>query len=326
VISMHAPLLSPLQKRLLDGWQRGLPLTARPFADVAADLGVDEEAVLDASAEMIARGVVSRLGLVVRPNTAGASTLAAVACPASRIDEVAEIVSSEPGVNHNYEREHPELPIWFVATGADRIAVDAALARLRAATGCDILDLPLEREYRIDLGFALDGPYRPHDHSPAKRPATESERRLLAALADGLPLVAEPFAAVAADLGLAEDTVRAMLADLLAAGIVKRIGYVVRHRPLGFSANAMVVFDIAEAEIDAVADAFLGSPAVTLLYRRRPAGPRWPYRLFAMIHGRDRATVAREVAALAARWPEPIPHRILFSTRCFKQTGARMER
>lgn len=323
---MHAPLLSPLQKRLLDGWQRGLPLVARPFTAIAEATGADEASVLEASAEMIARGVVSRLGAVVRPNTAGASTLAAVACPADRVDEVAAIVSAEPGVNHNYEREHAELPIWFVATGADRDAVDAALDRLRAATGCDILDLRLEREYRIDLGFALDGPYRPHDHAPAKRSATEAEKRLLAALADGLPLVERPYAVVGADLGLAEAEVLAMLGDLVEAGIVKRLGYVVRHRPLGFAANAMVVFDVDEARVDPLAEAFLGSPAVTLLYRRRPAGPRWPYRLYAMIHGRDRPTVEDEVASLLARAPEPVAHRILFSTRCFKQTGARMER
>ena len=323
---MHAPLLSPLQKRLLDGWQRGLPLVARPFAAIADELGVDETGVLEASAEMIARGIVSRLGLVVRPNTAGASTLAAVACPTARVDEIAEIVSAEPGVNHNYEREHPDLPIWFVATGATRDAVGATLDRLRAATGCDILDLRLEREYRIDLGFALDGPYRPHDHSPAKRSATETEKRLLAILADGLPLTDRPFAAVGATLDLSESDVLAILGELVEAGIVKRIGYVVRHRPLGFSANAMVVFDVAEAAVDALAERFLGSPAVTLLYRRRPAGPRWPYRLYAMIHGRDRGTVEREAAALVERAGVAVPHRLLFSTRCFKQTGARMDR
>jgi DNA-binding Lrp family transcriptional regulator len=255
---MHAPLLSPLQKRLLDGWQRDLPLVPRPFAAIAAEIGAGEDAILEASAEMIARGVVSRLGLVVRPNTAGASTLAAVACPGSRIDEVAEIVSAEPGVNHNYEREHPELPVWFVATGATRDAVDATLERLRAATGCDILDLRLEREYRIDLGFALDGPYRPHAHAPAKRPATEPEKHLLAALADDLPLTARPFAAIGADHGLTESDVLAMLAALVEAGIVKRIGYIVRHRPLGFEANAMVVFDVPEAQVDGLAERFLG--------------------------------------------------------------------
>lgn len=321
---MHAPLLSPLQKRLLDGWQRGLPLDPRPFARIAEDLGFDEARVLEASAEMMARGIVSRVGLVVRPNTAGASTLAAIACPASRVDEVAAIVSAEPGVNHNYEREHADLPIWFVATGAGRDAVDATLDRLRAATGCDILDLRLEREYRIDLGFALDGPHRPHDHSPAKRSATDDEKRLIAALGDGLAVTSRPFAEIADRLGLDQDRVIDLLGDLLAAGIVKRIGYVVRHRPLGFSANAMVVFDLPEDRVDAVAAAFLASSAVTLLYRRRPAGERWPYRLYAMIHGRDRTTVEAETSALLARWPEPIPHRILFSTRCFKQTGARM--
>ena len=321
---MHAPLLSPLQKHLLDGWQRDFPLTPRPFAAIAEKLGFTEDAVIAAGEDLAARGIVSRLGPVVRPNTAGASTLAALACRPHEIDRMAEIVSGEPGVNHNYEREHPELPIWFVATGPDRAAVDATLDRLRAATGRDILDLPLVREYRIDLGFALDGPCRPHDHRPAKRAPNEVERRLLAALCDGLPLVAQPFAVIGARVGLDEAEVITTLQATIEAGIVKRVGFVVRHRPLGFSANAMVVFDVAEAEIDSVAEAFLGADAVTLLYRRRPAGPRWPWSLYAMIHGRDRDVVETQVRDLLARRPEPIAHRILFSTRCFKQTGARL--
>ncbi|MCE1237206.1 MAG: Lrp/AsnC family transcriptional regulator [Hyphomicrobiales bacterium] len=321
---MHAPLLSPLQKRLLDGWQRDFPLVERPFAAIGSQVGFDEEAVIAASEDLVVRGVVSRLGPVVRPNTAGASTLAALACAPHEIDAMAAIVSAEPGVNHNYEREHPDLPIWFVATGADRDAVDATLDRLRAATGCEILDLPLLREYRIDLGFALDGSSRPHHHRPASRAANEVEKRLLGRLVDGLPRTPCPFAAVADELGLGEAEVRATIDGAIAAGVVKRFGYVVRHRPLGWSSNAMVVFAVDEAEIDAVAERFLDADQVTLLYRRRSAGPRWPWTLYAMVHGRDRAVVEAQVRDVAARWPKPLDHRILFSTRCFKQTGARL--
>ncbi len=320
---MHAPLLSPLQKRLLDGWQRDLPLVARPFAAIADTLGRDEAAVIAASRDLLARGIVARIGPVVRPNTAGASTLAALACDPHEVEACAAIVSAEPGVNHNYRREDPELPLWFVATGATRDDVDAALARVAAATGREVLDLRLEKEYRIDLGFALDGSRRPSDDPPASRAATDPERRLLAVLAEGIAPVACPFAAVAERLDLDEATVLSTLAAARAAGIVKRFGYVVRHRPLGYAANAMVVFAPAEDEIDAVAETFLASEAVTLLYRRRPA-PRWPWRLYAMIHGRERCRVEAEVGDLLARWPRPLDHRVLFSTRCYKQTGARL--
>ena len=323
---MHAPLLTPLQKSLLDGWQRGFPLEPRPFECLATVLDCTEDAVITATADLMARGMVSRLGLVVRPNTAGASTLAALACAPDEVDRMAARISAEPGVNHNYEREHPELPIWFVATGPSREAVDATLVRIAERTGRTVLDLPLVREYRIDLGFPLDGPCRPHDHAPASRTPSADERRVIAALADGLEAVDRPFAAPAERLGMSEDELLALIESARAAGIVKRVGYVVRHRPLGFSANAMCVFDVGEDEVDRVAEAFLGAEAVTLLYRRRPSGPRWPYSLYAMIHGRDRAVVECEVAALLARWPKPLAHRILFSTRCFKQTGARLER
>ncbi len=323
---MHAPLLTTLQKALLDGWQRDFPLVSRPFEHLASMLGATEDAVVSATADLLARGMVSRLGLVVRPNTAGASTLAALACAPDEVERMAARISAEPGVNHNYEREHPELPIWFVATGPSRDAVDETLARIAERTGRAVLDLPLVREYRIDLGFPLDGPCRPHHHAPASRAPSADERRVIAALAQGLDAVERPFAAPAERLGMSEADLLALIESAREAGIVKRVGYVVRHRPLGFDANAMCVFDVAAEEVDAVAEAFLGAAAVTLLYRRRPAGPRWPYSLYAMIHGRDRTVVEGEVEALLARWPEPLAHRILFSTRCFKQTGARLER
>ena len=143
-------------------------------------------------------------------------------------------------------------------------------------------------------------------------------------MASGLPLVERPFAAIGARVGLDEAAVIATLEGAIESGIVKRIGYVVRHRPLGFSSNAMVVFDVGDDEVDRVAETFLDAEAVTLLYRRRRAGGRWPYSLYAMIHGRERAVVERQVGDLVARWPRPLVHRILFSTRCFKQTGARL--
>ena len=103
-----------------------------------------------------ARKAGDRVGATIRPNTAGASTLAAVAAPDWRVEEVAAIVGAEPGVNHSYLREN-DWNIWFVATGPDRDHVAATLNRIEAATGLAVLDLPLVRPYHIDLGFALDG-------------------------------------------------------------------------------------------------------------------------------------------------------------------------
>ena len=98
--------------------------------------------------------MISRLGAVVTPNTAGASTLAAMAVPADRLDEVADIVSAEPGVNHNYEREHA-FNLWFVVTQR-RDAVREHARPHSKRHGLPVIDLPLEKAYHIDLGFPYE--------------------------------------------------------------------------------------------------------------------------------------------------------------------------
>ncbi len=146
--------LGEIERRLIDRFQHGVPLTPRPYAAMAAELGVDEAAVIQALANLAADGTLSRIGPVFAPNRIGASTLAAMAVPAERLDAVAELVSGYPEVNHNYEREH-ELTLWFVVTAPDRARLDGVLADIAERTGIAVLDLPLEAEYHIDLGFPI---------------------------------------------------------------------------------------------------------------------------------------------------------------------------
>lgn len=143
-----------LPARLLDGFQRDFPLCPRPFAEIARRLGTDEASVLDLLRDLQAKGVVSRVGAVVRPHRAGWSTLAAIAVPPARLDEVAALVSGYPEVNHNYEREH-RINLWFVVAAPSRARVAAVLAEIAARTGLEVLDLPLLEPYRLDLGFPL---------------------------------------------------------------------------------------------------------------------------------------------------------------------------
>ncbi|MEJ1157648.1 siroheme decarboxylase subunit beta [Prosthecomicrobium sp. N25] len=319
-------ILSPLQARLVDGLQRGFPLVARPFEAIAAAEGVTPEAVIESVRDLIGQGVATRLGAVVRPNTAGASTLAALACTPDEVERVGRLVSAEAGVTHNYAREHATLPLWFVVTGANRTAVEATLRRIRVRTRQRVFSFPLEREYRIDLGFGTDPGRRELRCDPARSAfaVLPIDRRILAAIENGLPLVAEPYGALAETLGLRPEAVRGRLARLLLGGVVKRLGLVVRHRTLGFGSNAMVVFDPGDRPVDTLAQRFLPVPSVTLLYARRPAPPVWPYRLYAMIHGRERGEVLAEVDRLVALAGPPLHYEVLFSTTCFKQTGARL--
>lgn len=318
------------QRKLIDGWQRAFPLVPRPFAEIASDIGVNEGRVLAELRGMQASDVLSRIGATVRPNTVGASLLAAMRVAPDRLDEIADIVTKEPCVNHNYEREH-EFNLWFVVAAPDKVCLDNVLTRLRAATGQDILELPLERAYYLDLGFSLDlsrgtaaGP------SAAAIAVTGSvdsaDRTVLAAIEDGLELQPRPYLALARRCGLGEDEVIARLDCLISGGIISRFGLIVRHRALGISANAMLVWDIGDEAVDAIGERFAGAPFVTLCYRRPRRMPDWPYNLFCMVHGRDRATVEAQAASLADLAGEEVRQRAaLFSKRCFVQRGARFK-
>jgi DNA-binding Lrp family transcriptional regulator len=149
-----APGVSSLERRLLDEYQNGFPLSPAPYAEIAARLGVTEHAVLEGLRALGRRGLVSRVGAVLSPGRAGASTLAAMSVPPDRLDEVAGLVSAYGEVNHNYEREH-RINLWFVVTAADSAAVRKVLGEIEERTGIAVCDLPLLEAYHIDLGFPL---------------------------------------------------------------------------------------------------------------------------------------------------------------------------
>ena len=146
--------MDALEKRLLDDFQRDFPLTPEPYAEIARRLGTDEATVIATLERFRESGVISRVGAVFRPRSVGASTLAAMAVPAERLQEVADVVSAYEAVNHNYEREH-RFNLWFVVTGADDAAVQAVLDDIAARTGLEVLNLPMIEDYHLDLGFPL---------------------------------------------------------------------------------------------------------------------------------------------------------------------------
>ena len=320
-------MLSEGDRRLIDGFQRDFPLEPEPFRIVADKLDLDESGVLASLIRLSESGVISRLGAVLRPNCAGASTLAAMAAPAHRLETIAEAVNAEPGVNHNYEREH-KLNLWFVVTGANRAAIAASLARIQSRVGLDVLDFPLLRSFHIDLGFPIFtiGEGAKKIARGASPPPPEADDiRLLTVIEDGLPLCRRPYQQVATRLGWREQDVIARLRRLIACGAVARFGLVVRHHVLGYRANAMVVWDVDDGVLPDIGARLAAAPGVTLCYERPRRPPVWRYNLYSMVHGRDRDQVQAEIAVLAENvGAASRGHEILFSRRCFRQRGAKL--
>ncbi|BAE50207.1 AsnC family transcriptional regulator [Paramagnetospirillum magneticum] len=146
--------IDALDRRLLNEFQQDFPLADRPYAVLGERLGLDEDAVMDRLARLSRGGTISRVGAVFRPHAVGGSTLAAMAVPEHRLDEVADLVNAFPEVNHNYQREH-RLNLWFVVTAPSQARVAEVLAEISRRAGLRVLDLPLLEHFHIDLGFDL---------------------------------------------------------------------------------------------------------------------------------------------------------------------------
>lgn len=147
--------------------------------------------------------------------------------------------------------------------------------------------------------------------------------QLIAAVQAGLPVVARPYAAIAAQLALSEQDVIDRLSNLKARGLIKRWGVVVKHRQLGYRANAMIVMDVPDERVAELGRQISRFEFVNLCYQRPRQGDTWPYNLYCMIHGKSRERVLQQWAVLQQSCGlAGIACEVLFSRRCFKQRGA----
>ncbi len=147
--------LSTLDARLIARLHGDLPLLDRPFAALAAELGISEDQVIERLNRLLASGVLTRVGPLFQIERAGGRfVLAAMAVPEDRFDAVAAQVNALPEVAHNYRREHA-LNMWFVIAAETPAAGEAALQRIEALTGLPVLRLPKEREFAVELKLPI---------------------------------------------------------------------------------------------------------------------------------------------------------------------------
>ncbi|MCP4126076.1 MAG: Lrp/AsnC family transcriptional regulator [Gammaproteobacteria bacterium] len=154
----------------------------------------------------------------------------------------------------------------------------------------------------------------------------EIDAKLISEIQGGLPLVSHPYAEVAKRIGISEEGVIERISSMQESGVIKRMGIIVRHHELGYTANAMVVWDVPEEHLEEVGEKIGSKSCVTLCYQRPRRLPDWPYNLFCMIHGQKRERVLSFIEIMVKEEGlEDIPHKVLFSGRRFKQRGARYQ-
>lgn len=325
-----------LQQAVLDRIQSGFPLARDPYGLLAADFATTREAVIDAIEVLFARGQVRRIGASFDSRTLGyTSTLCAVAVPGGEdeLKRVADIVSTVPGVTHNYARDH-HYNLWFTLITRSIEQRHAILEGIRTATGCDdILDLPSTRKYKISVDFgkqraasqkqeapALTSADRPAFHALCRHKETNL-RPFDAQDAFDVELVrwaqediahdgsgafaADPYVAGAEQLNIAlnredisPETVIERLSQLKAARVIRRFGAMVRHQNIGFAYNAMTTWDIPDASADAAGELFAQAHFVSHCYTR-PRAATWQTNLYAMVHATSEEELEAHISELA---------------------------
>lgn len=306
------------EARLLVALQKGLPLVARPFAQIGSDLGLSEEAVLARVRNLFETGVARRFGAVFDSHSLGyESTLCAADVPDAELEAAVARIVPHPGITHCYAREgHPNLWFTMTAPAADLLQ---EIADVAAALGpYEVMNLPALRKFKIEAVFGQDeanarfeshkandcqqptvvfrhanmparGAVGPplRDYDTPAAPLTEREREIVRRLQSNITVSEDPFGLLASEIDFDPAELLALLQQWEQAGVIRRIGLVLRHRQLGFSANSMCVWPVATDRIEAAGASMAKSPHVTHCYER-PSFAVFPFNLYAMIHAKSR--------------------------------------
>jgi len=151
------------------------------------------------------------------------------------------------------------------------------------------------------------------------------DRQIISATQDGLPLVPDPYGAIAQQVGISGEQVMRRMKAMLKSGVIRRLGAVPNHYALGLSANGMSVWDIEDDVAVEFGEKIGELEFVSHCYLRPRRLPVWPYNLFAMVHGRTRDEVADQIASIRACIGVACrQHDVLFSRRILKKTGLRL--
>ena len=145
------PELDALDRAIVNRLQEGLPVSERPYAEVAAALETSETELLERLQRLLDERVLTRFGpLYDAERLGGAFALCAMAVPEARFDAVAEQVNALPEVAHNYRRDH-RFNMWFVLATEQPEAIDRIATTLQEQTGLPVYVMPKEREYHLRL-------------------------------------------------------------------------------------------------------------------------------------------------------------------------------
>jgi len=290
--------LDALDKKLLNLMQGSFPIAPRPYAYVAGLAGVAEDEVMRRVQRLLDGRIVRQVTPIFDTRVLGySSMLVAAKVDAENPHRAAKIVNSHPGVSHNYLRNH-DFNMWFtIATEPDsKLGIDGTLDVLRELTGAEsIRQLPTIKLFKIRMdlemekgtkdlaamGVALD-PIEPDPIEP-----TALDIAVIRALQGDMPVIPEPYAPAAAEVGISQAELLDHLESMSERKALRRVAAILYHRRAGFSANGMGVWAVPEERIMEVAPLMASFRGISHCYQR-PTYEDWHYSVFTMAHGRSK--------------------------------------
>jgi len=290
--------LDELDKRLLNLMQGRFPLAPRPYAEVARLAEVPEEEVLSRVQHLLDERIIRQVTPIFDTRVLGyKSMLVAASVDPENPHRAARIVNSHPGVSHNYLRNH-DFNMWFtIAVEPDsKLGLDGTLDVIQRETGADsIRQLPTLRLFKIRMDLemeqgtealqqaAADSEYR----EPEPIELEELDIAVIKALQGDLPVVPEPYAPSADELGLSQEQLLAHLESMQERRALRRVAAILFHRRAGYSANGMGVWRVPEEQILEFGPLMASFRGISHCYQR-PTYADWPYSVFTMAHGRSK--------------------------------------
>jgi siroheme decarboxylase len=304
-----AVALDDLDKKLLNLMQGKFPLQRYPFAEVAGLAGVDTGEVLSRVRRLIRDRIIRQVTPIFDTRALGyKSMLVAAKVDPEHPQRAARVINAHPGVSHNYLRNH-EFNLWFtIAVEPDsRLGLDGTLNVLAHESGATSLrQLPTLKMFKINMDLEMEGGTQalakagssvdPGHMDPIE--LSELDVAVIRALQGNMPIVEEPYAPAAQQVGLTTERLLEHLRGMKDRGALRRVAAILYHRRAGFSANGMGVWKVPEDSVEYTGPFMASFRGISHCYQR-PTYEDWPYSLFTMAHGRSQAECDAVLDAIA---------------------------
>jgi DNA-binding Lrp family transcriptional regulator len=290
--------LDDVDRRLLNLMQGRFPIAQRPYRHVAELGGVDEAEVMSRVQRLLDKRIIRQVTPIFDTRALGySSMLVAAKVDPQHPHRAAQVINEHPGVSHNYLRNH-EFNLWFtIATEPDsKLGLEGTLEVLAHEAGAEsVRQLPTLKLFKIRMDLEMEGDTDVLSSSAEVAEPIELERQpydeldiaVIRALQGDMPVVEEPYAAAAGELGLSQERFLDHLAGMQERGLLRRVAAILYHRRAGFSANGMGVWQVPDEQIFEIGCRMAAVRGISHCYQR-PTYEDWPYSVFTMAHGRSK--------------------------------------